>query len=254
MADTRPTYPRVEDAVGVLFKVLKEQLKERTLSKGNRHYISVPIRTHQWGHGVRPFGSQPGPGSYIDYEMYVGNNDKHSVKAQDLYTLSKVSQKLTELIRSEMKKATIQSESMSEGVSLYSSSYDIINRVTIYDKPQKEFEALRKWLKKYSDVDIDSTAAFSVQVVGKRGCNYGESGGRNFLAYNSNRCQDILRILRLRRGSKDTITLKKYEEIYDPEKEYGIRCETETYGTKYVGYTLTIKTPTGKVKYEVNIF
>jgi hypothetical protein len=91
---------------------------------------------------------------------------------------------------------------------------------------------------------------------GKRGRLWDEYGERVFIDNKPRKCARLLEELRKARGTKDTMTCKRGEENYidEEERRYSEYAEIECEGEKRKYLLITIKTPSGKVKYETKIY
>lgn len=131
-----------------------------------------------------------------------------------------------------------------------------IPKVCLADTPCSEYKSLMNFINKYGNANLKNYELFSAAMGGKRGRLWDEYGERLFLDNKPKKCARLLEELRKARGTKDIMSCKRGEENYiDPEEErassyYEVECEGEK--RKYI--IVTIKTPTGKVKYESKIY
>ena len=141
-------------------------------------------------------------------------------------------------------------------------SVKFIPKVCLAETACKEFNSLQNYINKYGvgkygcKVNLNNYELFSAAMGGKRGRLWDEYGERVFIDNKPKKCVRILEELRKNRGTKDTMICKRGEENYiDPEEErassyYEVECDGEK--RKYL--QITIKTPSGKVKYETKIY
>lgn len=141
-----------------------------------------------------------------------------------------------------------------------------IPKVCLADAPCSEYKSLMNFINKhgktiywgstYGAVNLGNYELFSAAMGGKRGVLWDEYGERRFLDNKPTKCARLLEELRKARGSKDIMICKRGEENYiDPEEQrYSSYAEIECEGEKRKYITITIKTPTGKVKYEQKIY
>jgi hypothetical protein len=120
--------------------------------------------------------------------------------------------------------------------------------VEILARPFKEFTKLTNMLLKYSGKGIGAYDIYSVNICGKRN-SWSDSGRMRYLCYDAKKCNAIMEFIKKHRTSRDkvTISVNSYMdkgELYD----YAMRAETEWYGVRGVNLSVTITTPTGKVK------
>lgn len=141
-----------------------------------------------------------------------------------------------------------------------------IPKVCLADAPCSEYKSLMNFINKhgkttywgstYGAVNLGNYELFSAAMGGKRGVLWDEYGERRFLDNKPTKCARLLEELRKARGSKDVMICERGEENYiDPEEQrYSSYAEIECEGEKRKYITITIKTPTGKVKYEQKIY
>lgn len=142
------------------------------------------------------------------------------------------------------------------GTGWYREKVEYPAMVSLLDEPCKEFRSLQNYLKKFSDYTIPEFSVFNVSMGGKRGELYCEEGERIYLDNRPKKCAEILATLRKYRGTKDTITLNfGTEKWIDPiDYEYSCKHEIECDGEKRSYVKITIKSPSGRNKYETKIF
>ena len=142
-------------------------------------------------------------------------------------------------------------------------SINIINKVCLAETACKEFTSLQNYINKYgvgskygNKVNLNNYELFSAAMGGKRGSLWDEYGERIFIDNKPKKCARLLDELRKARGTKDTMLCERGEENYiDPdEQRYSAYAEVECEGEKRKYLHITIKTPTGKVKYETKIY
>ena len=142
-------------------------------------------------------------------------------------------------------------------------SVNIIPKICLAETTCKEFTSLQNYINKYgvgskygNKVNLNNYELFSAAMGGKRGRLWDEYGERVFIDNKPNKCARLLEELRKARGTKDTMLCERGEENYiDPEEQrYSAYAEIECEGEKRKYLLITIKTPTGKVKYETKIY
>jgi hypothetical protein len=156
---------------------------------------------------------------------------------------------------------------MSEQVSLESGSWNgyevsIIPKVCLADAPCSEYKSLMNYINKYGKGEygtcpnLKNYELFSAQMGGKRGRLWDEYGDRYFLDNKPKRCARILEELRKARGTNDRMICKRGNEDYiDPiDQKYSAYHEIECEGERRYFLEITIKTPSGKVKYTEKIY
>ena len=141
-------------------------------------------------------------------------------------------------------------------------SVKFIPKVCLADTPCPEFKPLMNYINKYgvgkygNKVNLNNYELFSAAMGGKRGRLWDEYGERVFIDNKPKKCVSVLEELRKARGTKDTMLCERGEENYiDPEEErYSAYEEIECEGEKRKFLQITIKTPSGKVKYTRKIY
>ena len=140
------------------------------------------------------------------------------------------------------------------------------SKITLCDAPCKEYTALQNFINKYGKttywgstygaVNLRNFELFCSAMGGKRGRLWDEYGDRRYLDNKPKKCVELLETLRNARGSKDVMLCERGTEDYiDPvDKAYSERHEIECEGEKRSYLKITIKTPTGKVKYETKLY
>ena len=138
----------------------------------------------------------------------------------------------------------------------YPTYWDVVDKVTLLDAPCKEFTQLKNYIKKYGNFDLKDEAAYSVNMFGKRGQLDQESGKRNYLCHNPQRCAEYLIALRKVRGTNDKMSCRFVTDEYMDENERRASeyYERECYGEKTAYLEVTIKTPSGKTKLSRRIY
>lgn len=131
-----------------------------------------------------------------------------------------------------------------------------LDRIQNPDAPCKDFKAIQSFVKRYGGLNLPDFKLYSAHMGGKRGVLWGEEGDRYYLANKEKKCRVILAELRNARSTKDIVTCKYGEEDYiDPiDQKYSAYHEVECDGEKRNYLEITIKTPSGKVKYQQKIY
>ncbi len=145
-------------------------------------------------------------------------------------------------------------------------SINVIPKVCLADSVCKEFTSLQNYINKYGKttywgstygaVNLNNYELFSAAMGGKRGRLWDEYGERVFIDNKPKKCATLLEELRKNRGAKDTMICERgTEDWIDPEEQrYSAYAEIECEGERRSFLKITIKTPTGKVKYETKIY
>lgn len=114
-----------------------------------------------------------------------------------------------------------------------SQSCEITIGLTFLQKPCKEFELLRRYLRKYAGIELKDLDLYSAPILGKRGTNYGECGERDYYAHNPRKCTEITSWIVMHRKSGCRLVAKIGFRRDCKDEEYSLRYETESYGTLY---------------------
>lgn len=130
------------------------------------------------------------------------------------------------------------------------------SKVTLCEKPCKEFTALQNYLNKYGSANLRNFELFCSAMGGKRGVLWDEYGDRRYLDNKPNKCANYLETLRKAKGSKDIMKCTRGEENYiDPiDRAYSEMHEIECDGEKRKYMVVQIFTPANKLKSEIKIY
>lgn len=257
-----------------IFKAIKKSLNDaRKYNKDNNLTMMNWCRKRQqaditiWDNNV---WNDKGVRIVKSYTIKV--NDKEMAEVRTHYDVAEIFQELRKLLDEQKKVKGWSGLSFnSERVHLASgtwSDYEVsaILKVCLADAPCSEYKSLMNFINKhgkttywgstYGAVNLGNYELFSAAMGGKRGRLWDEYGERCFLDNKPKKCTRLLEELRKARGSKDIMICERGEENYiDPEeKRYSAYAEVECEGEKRKYLIVTIKTPTGKVKYESKIY
>lgn len=201
-----------------------------------------------------------------------GEKEKHIIETDTKTDLNDIVRSVFGLLNEQMKVkgwTTLKIVRDKAHFGDWMSGYDIEypSKVTLCDAPCKEYTALQNYINKYGlapdfygrptyNVNLRNFELFRSAMGGKRGTLWDEYGDRRYLDNRPNACKEILAELRENRGAKDIMVCKMGEENWiDPvDRAYSERHEIECDGEKRHYLLVTIKTPTGKVKYERKIY
>ena len=147
------------------------------------------------------------------------------------------------------------------GSGYYQNEVKYPSKITLCEKPCKEFTSLKNYINKYGkgkygSVNLSDYELFNSAMGGKRGRLWDEYGDRNYLANKPKKCALYLEQLRNQRGTKDIMLCERgHEDYIDPiDQRYSEMHEVECDGEKRHYLQITIKTPTGRVKYEAKLY
>lgn len=117
----------------------------------------------------------------------------------------------------------------------------ITQGIMLHVKPCKEFVKLCKTLEKHADISIHLADLYSVNISGKRGGNWRESGSKTYYAFSPRICTVVLEWIHKNKRPSDRL-IANIEEGEDCEDmEYSRRYETECYGVKHRYLSLVIQ-------------
>ena len=139
---------------------------------------------------------------------------------------------------------------------------NIVQKVCLADAPCSEYKSLMNYINKFGTgryggkVNLGNYELFAAAKGGKRGYLWDEHGERMFLDNRPKASAKYLGEIRTARGTKDTMTCIFGEEDYidEEERRYSEYAEIECEGEHRKYLRVTIKTPTGRVKYDQKIF
>lgn len=247
-----------------IFKAIKKSLndarkynKENNLAMANWNRKSQQADITIWDNNM---WNDKGVRIVKSYTIKVDGKEMAEVRTH--YDVAEIFSELWKLLNEQKKVKGWSGLSFnSERVHLASgtwSDYEVsaILKVCLADTPCSEYKSLMNFINKYGNANLKNYELFSAAMGGKRGRLWDEYGERRFLDNKPAKCTRLLEELRKARGSKDIMTCKRGEENYiDPEEQrYSAYAEVECEGEKRKYLIVTIKTPTGKVKYESKIY
>lgn len=118
--------------------------------------------------------------------------------------------------------------------------------ISLEPKPCKEYKQMQNWLAKYANFTLKDNSVYDVSLFGKRS-TYGESGRRDYIDHNADRCAKLLEQLRKLRKSGDKV-IGEYKTIDYIDTKTSTYYETECYGSRSVRAEVVVSTPKGKRK------
>ena len=256
-----------------LFKKVK-----KTLADARKYNKEKNLSINDWSHkcqqadiAVWPKDEwKDGKRNTIAYEIAVEGNVFTNVKS--VSDVADVFTNLKQMLDEQKKvkgwgglnyateKVTLTNVSWAWDSSRYGTT--IVSKVCLADAVCSEWKSLANYINKYgkniygSSPKVGDYEFFSAAMGGKRGVLWDEYGERVFIDNKSKKCSRILAELREHRGSKDTMFCERGEENYidDAERRHSEYYEVECEGEKRKYLKVTIKSPSGKVKYTTNIF
>jgi hypothetical protein len=253
-----------------LFKAIKKSLSDaRKYNKENgfTDSLSWNRRRQQVDINIEEHSKYNGNTRTIEfYAIKIGRTEYG--KVERYYNIDDIFKELNTLLTAQQKvKGWSGLNFFKEKVCVDSGSWrdyevTIIPKVCLADAPCSEYKSLANFVNKYaqvkygSKVNLGNFQLFSAAMGGKRGRLWDEHGERLFLDNKPKKCARLLEELRKNRGTKDAMICERGEENYiDPEEQrYSAYAEIECEGEKRKYLLITIKTPTGKVKYETKIY
>lgn len=239
----------------------KKYNKENHTESWNRASQMANIEVYsndKWANGNR----------YVEsYSIYVDRQDKESAKAKTFTDAKAIFDELYNMLN-ELKKTKGWGGLTIVWEQLYFSAnawleYKLngVSKVCLPDAVCKEYTSLQNYINKYGkgdygNVNLKNYELFSSAMGGKRGVLWDEYGERYFLDNKPKKCSRLLEELRKNRGAKDTMFCKRGTEDYidEMERQYSEYYEVECDGEKRNYLEITIKTPSGKVKYTTKIY
>lgn len=216
--------------------LMVKRLKEWQKAMGDATNKVVPLGIANWGN------RRDGRWHWTSTEIKVGNRSFEFKDRQidDKEFINMINKALADsAVRGHIK-------SMEFG---YGYSKEVrFEHLEILARPFKEFTKLTNMLLKYSGKGIGAYDIYSTNICGKRS-SWSDSGRMSYLCYDAKKCNAIMEFIKKHRTSRDkvTISVNSYMdkgELYD----YAMRAETEWYGVRGVNLSVTITTPSGKVK------
>lgn len=247
------TTTEIEKTGKAILKVIKDTLKERKELAKNHAFTdtNVPIRYDSIYDAEKK--------KYVEYIEVYGHYFKGMESMNDSQSISRyVISLLADLKKTRgWKNLTYNTKDIYEGVAYWERKhYILLDKVALPDNPCADFKSIQSFLKKYGNCDLPDFKLFSACMGGKRGRLFDEYGDRYYLANKKKKCATILNELRSARGTRDIVTCKfgREEYISDMERRYSEYHETECEGELREYVEVTIKTPSGKVKYQQKLY
>jgi hypothetical protein len=252
-----------------IFKAIKKALADaRKYNKENNFPInSWNRRSQQVDISVWDDTTWNGNKKVINhYSIRLG--EKEVAKCKTHYDVSEVFSELRKMLNEQKKVKgwgglNYTNDKITFNVGMWSDySVRFIPKVCLAETACKEFNSLQNYINKYGvgkygcKVNLNNYELFSAAMGGKRGRLWDEYGERVFLDNKPKKCARLLEELRKARGTKDVMFCERGEEDYiDPEEQrYSAYAEIECEGEKRKYLHITIKTPSGKVKYDEKIY
>lgn len=201
-------------------------------------------------------------GKYMDY-IRIGK--KEFLGIGDLNDIQQISNMIVYLLNEQKKDEEWKNlifvtrdfqQLRGSGWNQYWKHYSLLEKIYLLDNPCKDFVSIQKFLLKYANYNLQDFKLFVVHMSGKRGRLIDEEGDRSYLANQPKKCARILEELRKYRKANDTISCVYGEEDWmdDMERKYSAYHEVECDGVRRHYLEITIKTPSGKVKYNQKIY
>jgi hypothetical protein len=253
-------------------KVFKAVMKEiNRIKKFNKEHINTKYFQPQTMVADLNIGMKHGwVGAKDDcYQIKVGRNWDAPVvadKLTSLYDLKEVIGEVEKHINEQRKvkgwaNLNVAYDSAWFGSGYYQNEVKYPSKITLCEKPCKEFTSLKNYINKYGkgkygSVNLSDYELFNSAMGGKRGRLWDEYGDRCYLANKPKKCALYLEQLRNQRGTKDIMLCERgHEDYIDPiDQRYSEMHEVECDGEKRHYLQITIKTPTGRVKYEAKLY
>ena len=234
-----------------LTSILAKFIKECQKSMGDKTNVNAPIKYENWNCGmgrnskwhhtdIIVYGQSNKIGGYPNKTTYTFT-DKELTQEQFIYMLKNA------VAQSKVNAKVFYDEC---GDGYWCDKEYRFKRVEIFAKPCREFNALCKYVEKYTRHTIGNLDVYYVDVCGKRS-SWSDSGRYYYLCYDAKECKKILDAIKAKKGSKDTLKVS-VDEYFDYGDEGDYRCaqyqETEWYGHRGNKICVKITTPSGKVK------
>jgi len=243
------TYNEKSLAVTNILRSIAARLKELKDSGASSNEVKVEV--FSVGHGLRPFGCNPCKGDYVDYEIRV--NGKSVVKdIKTRYDVHDIADHIYACLPDLRKKfGNLVVESKPISLDYNFSGFDFPYKFMLLSEPCKEFLAVQRLIKKFTDKDLTITDLYTVNVAYDGGQYRGEQGKRKYLAYDKEYCNSVLNFLRKTKRCDDKLVFSFDEgnDVSSSDISYSARNLEWVYGTGYRKLKLTARTPMGKLKY-----
>lgn len=203
-------------------KVIEEVKKAITdsvaVSSNNENVVETELKISVHGHGMRPFGKND-PQDYIDLSIAFGRTEWQGLGSSDIRKIGNALETWAKGLGADVELTTLNYT-----FDPFHSDGEFPSHIRFFTEGCKEFKQLRD-LVMADGIDLKLRTLYNVRLFGKRG-EYGESGKRDYIAYNPNECKRLIAI-----AKKSNVVVKTLDDI---DLEDSIRYETECYGYRKV--------------------
>lgn len=215
----------INEIAAEVIAAIKKELKSK---KENINEVKVEVCLY--GHGARPFGSYL-PNDYRDVTIKVGKNHWDGLTDWDV---NRLKYELNKFV-SEFDEVATDGIFFSYG-NFTADVEDFPTTFRMFGKPCKEFKALAKLVEKKYGINIKVTDLYNVRLFGKSG-RYGESGNREYAAFNSDMCNSYINEIKSFGRKKTNARITNMDDI---DTDYSARYLTECYGSRKRGIEIRL--------------
>lgn len=184
-----------------------------------RNVVECKLEVCAHGHGIRPFGMSE-PNDYIDLSITFNCKEWRALGSCDVLNIANEIERWAKTLPVDVEKTNLNYT-----FDPFHSDGEFPTYLRFFNEGCKEFSELRDVVKRYG-INLGVRDLYNVRLFGKRG-RYGESGERDYIAYNPNECKKLLD-----RAKKWCVEVKTLDDIENLDES--VRYETECYGYRKV--------------------
>lgn len=195
---------------------------KKNLSAMRDDVNEIKLEVRVCGHGFRPFGNYF-KDDYRDVSILVGRDKWDGLNDMDVSSLKyELNKHLGEFDNVETDGIFFNYGNFTADVEDFPTTFRMLGT------PCKEFKELAKLVDKKYSIKLKPQDIYIVALFGKSG-RYGESGKREYTAFNAARCSKIISEIKSFGRKKTTATIATLDDI---DTDYSERYLTECYGTR----------------------
>jgi hypothetical protein len=219
---------RTKEIDVIVKEIIASIRKEMRSQHGNIKEVKVDVCLY--GHGARPFGNYL-PTDYRDVSIKVGSKEWNGLDNRDVFSLK---YKLEDYTK-EFDNVGTNDIFFSYG-NFTPDVDDFPTTFRMFGKPCKEFKELAKLVNKKYGIILKIDDVYNVRLFGK-GNQYGESGEREYAAFNETICAEYINKIKSF-GRKKTIA--KIGNNDDIDTDLSSRYLCECYGYRKHGLDIKL--------------
>ena len=199
---------------------IKEHIANYVSAQSVRNnVVECKVEVSVIGHGIRPFGKNE-PNDYIDLSVNFNGHEWDGLGSCDVLNIANEIERWAKTLAVDVEKTNLNYT-----FDPFHTDGEFPTYLRFFSEGCKEFNELRDFVMRYG-INLGLRDLYNVRLFGKRG-QYGESGERDYIAYNPNECKRLLEM-----AKKGCVEVKTLDDIENLDES--IRYETECYGYRKV--------------------